>query len=272
MKTTMNSTFHRKWEPVDAQIKQSFEETGKQLEVSDKMKQQIDVRIAEESLKEERSMKHFNIKKVIVGVVAACLLVGTISVAASGLKNYVSHGSSIPDYRNFKELSKAEEEVGYTVDAIEDFSNGFTFKGIHISNTSMVNEANQEEEIGKELSIQYKKEKELIMYTAYRSLAGEYGNAAAEIADKILQCDDVTVAYMQITNKLVPPSYELTEEDKANMESGKYNIAFGSDEVKIQQSSFVYWVKDGITYELIGFELSLSADEMLHMAEEIITN
>lgn len=55
-----------------------------------------------------------------------------------------------------------------------------------------------------------------------------------------------------------------------NQEKDDYFIAYGSDKVEIQKSAAVEWTKNGIRYQLIGFDLSLSADEMFDMAEEVM--
>lgn len=76
-------------------------------------------------------------------------------------------------------------------------------------------------------------------------------------------------AYQQ-TKKAVPPDYELTKEDKKNMESDNFQLAYGFQEVEVQQYYATIWVKDGKVYDLGGFDLSISAGEMLNMAKESV--
>ena len=57
-------------------------------------------------------MKHMSIKKVAVGVAAACLAVGMAAIAGNGLISIVGHGSSGSDYTKFEDLEKAEAEIG----------------------------------------------------------------------------------------------------------------------------------------------------------------
>ena len=70
----------------------------------------------------------------------------------------------------------------------------------------------------------------------------------------------------------MPPDYEPTEEDKKAMESGRLQIGYGSAEIETSQYSRVVWVKDGIRYELMGFNVSLNDVEMLQMAQEMVEN
>ena len=64
--------------------------------------------------------------------------------------------------------------------------------------------------------------------------------------------------------------YELTEEDKINQQKENYNISVGTDQVEIQRVTHVMWKKNGISYDLFGYDLDLSAEEMLDMAEEVL--
>lgn len=274
LKEVKNRLFHSKWKILDSQISDTFHVIDNRLEVSDKMKQEIDIKIMNARAEEEKYMKHISVKKLVIGVMAACLAVGTIGIAGSGIKNYVSHGMSFPDYTKFEDLSKAEETVGFSVKAVEEFSNGYQANGIFISDISILNEADQIEGEGKDLSIEYKKGSEQISLGTRKIFPTENANSMldASSADKTMQCGDVTVIFKNITNKFVPPSYELTQEDKQNMELDNYNIAFGSQEVEIDISSHVAWIQDGIFYDLFGFNLTTTPDEMLQMAKEVIEN
>ena len=90
--------------------------------------------------------------------------------------------------------------------------------------------------------------------------------------DRTLETGGITMGYTSSMYKAVPPDYEPTEEDKKAMESGRLQIGYGSAEIETSQYSRVVWVKDGIRYELMGFNVSLNADEMLQMAQEMVEN
>ena len=40
--------------------------------------------------------------------------------------------------------------------------------------------------------------------------------------------------------------------------------------MEMQKSAVVEWTKNGIQYQLIGFDLNLTADDMFDMAEEVM--
>ena len=46
-------------------------------------------------------------------------------------------------------------------------------------------------------------------------------------------------------------------------------MAYGSDEVEVMTSAAVTWEQEDISYCLFTFEESMSAEELLSMAEEV---
>lgn len=274
MKKEMDCIFHNEWDQKDEIIKEAFYEMSGQINASDLLKRQIDRRLQKEEKKEEHSMKHFSIKKVVIGVVAASFLLGTAVLAGSGIKYYVAIGTEFPKYTKFEDIGKAEAEIGYKVDAVESFSNGYKMTGIDIIENSIQNEAGQKEEEQKEIRLSYGKEgDEEIAFYARKLFSGESEETVyGPVVDKTLQCGKTKVIFTQYTYKSVPPEYELTAEDKKNMEDEHFTISYGTSEVKMNQYYSALWVKDGMVYSLGGFNLSMSGDEMLNMAKEIIEN
>ena len=65
----------------------------------------------------------------------------------------------------------------------------------------------------------------------------------------------------------------MTEQDKEDMESGKYEFSYGisGDEVVTEEINSVLWLEDGVSYHLFqyGNSGSLTLDELVEMAEEI---
>lgn len=274
MKKSINRISHRKWQQEDEIIKDAFWALAEQIEAPDYLKKQIDNRLLKESEKEERRMRHFSIKKTVITVAAACLLVGTVCVAASGMKSYVGHGSNIPDYTDFQDMEKAEKEVGYEIKALESFSNGFKLKGIHIGDITMQNEDGTAKESQKNIKLAYERGNETIFVDSRRLFAGETPESFSldKTPDKTLQCGDITVRFSRNTYKAVPPDYEITEEEKKLVEEGSLMIGYGSREVQTNEYFYTMFIKDNILYEIVGFDLSESADGLLNMCREIIEN
>lgn len=91
---------------------------------------------------EEKGMikKHFAMKKAVILAAAACLMIGTVSVASSGAVSYiVSHGKPT-GYTKFTQLDEAEHKAGYNVKAVQNFRNGYHFKEMSVFETNDVDE------------------------------------------------------------------------------------------------------------------------------------
>lgn len=281
MKKSGNYISYEKRDRTDEKVKAHLHGMGERIEASEELKKRIDVQIREwdrktetKMKKEERTMGRFNMKKVAAGVAAACLLVGTVCIAGSGIKSITSSSSStkIPDYKEFADLPKAEAEAGFEADVVEKFSNGFALTGIRIGEITVRNEAGQETGKEKDIRLDYVKGGDSINLHVRKLFPGEseeerfdggrYGRKA--------QAGDVTIYYSTFTQKSVPVDYELTEEDKAGMESGTLNVGYGTSEIEIDQFSCAGWVKDGKLYEISGFNLPVDADGLLGMAQEVV--
>ena len=76
--------------------------------------------------------------------------------------------------------------------------------------------------------------------------------------------------YFDRIYKFVPTDYELTDEDKENMEKPGYEICYGSDEVEINRCSGFIFEYESQTYNMLGFDSRLTDDEWFNMAEELL--
>lgn len=276
MRKSLKPIFYEEREKKDREIREALCASVQHIEASDHMKQQIDRRISGELIKEEIMRKHFSMKKVIISVAAACLVIGTVCIAGSGIKYYMGGSSVYPDYTEFSDLAKAEETVGYDVKAVENFDNGFRFQSITIGDTSLVDESGKEQESQKELQLRYEKDGEeitLFMRRLYQEEAGrldETEKERLERCEQVLQAGAVQAGFLRLINKFVPVDYELTEEDEKNMENPNFNLAYGSSEVEENIGYSTSWIDNGVLYDLYGTDLSITGDEMLEMAKEII--
>lgn len=231
------------------------------------LKDRIDEKILE-SEKEAGDMKHLSVKKLVIGVAVGCLLASGGVYAAGHATSLVTH-TFLPNMcRDYGKLPKMEQKLGYGVDSVEEFSNGYRFQSMSVDEWEGQDESGNQVYTFKSLGINYVKsgEKPVSLYiekpveTPVRD----------RTPDATRDCGGITVYYDSITNKQVPPDYVLTQEDKDGEARGDFYISVGTPEVEIHQNYSVTWEKDGIHYKLLGFDLNLSADEMFDMAEEII--
>ena len=144
--------------------------------------------------------------------------------------------------------------------------------GIRISDEVVRNQAGQKEETQKGINLKYRKGEDDVLFLVRKLYSCESEAMMFEYSawDKVEQENGITFYYSRDTYKTVPDDYEITEEDKAGMESGKLQIAYdGGQDTEVQQAYYVGWIKDGKVYSINGFDLSISADEMLGMAKEV---
>jgi len=237
------------------------------ITASQDLKDRIDEEILR-SRKEAGNMKKLSAKKLIIGVVAGCLLVSGGVFAAGHVVSFSSHSYWTNASRNYGDMEKQQQKLGYAADTVESFANGYQFDSVTVGDTQGEDEDGNAVYTYKFMNVHYKKSGEPAV-SLYIQKPVE-SQVRTEAPDAARTCGDITLYYDSATFKFVPPDYELTAEDKANQERGDYHISYGSDEVETQQNFQVTWEKEGIVYELIGFDLNLTADDMFDMAEEIM--
>lgn len=231
------------------------------------LKDRIDREILE-SQKEAGNMKRFSMKKLVIGVAAGCLLLSGGVFAAGRVVSLSSHSYLGDAYKSYGDMDKAQAKLGYPADTVEEFANGYRFDKMFVDDVNGTDEDGNVIYTFKDLQISYKKSGEQAVWLSAAKPVEQQVRKGAPEATR--QVEGITLYYDETTYKFVPPSYELTEEDQANLERDDFTISYGTDEVEVQKSSNVTWEKDGVFYNLSGFDLNLSSDEMFDMAEEII--
>lgn len=225
-------------------------------------------------IKENRKMKKFSVKLGVTVCALVCLSCVTALAATGIIKGWVSRnivGTETEDFT--KVVEELAPELEFQPILLEEFSNGFTFEQAHLYSSSALDENNEPSdkkytgldmryvngETDETVSLSYNNEP----FAAAEPLPG-----APEIITRVV--DDVVLSYQAMPYKFVPVGYELTEEDQAALESGAVEISYGSDAVAEMTACGVNWVVDGVSYYLFGWDLELSADDMLNMAEELL--
>lgn len=247
------------------------------IEASPAVKGKIDRAISEQEnhiSKNERKMvtpMKWNFGKIAAAAFGVCLLTGGVCFAAEQMVQYYTSSSDIRNYQtDFSAVESCAEEAGLNVNALETFTNGYTFQEVGVDKTAAIGEEDQKLYEFPELVISYEKEG-LPSVNIYAEDAAYYGGHDDTLTyDATRDCDGIEIQCYTVTNKFVPADYEMTDEDQANLDNPNYNLAYGSSEIEITESLNVCWVKDGVYYHMFGFDLTLSAEEMLDMAEEMI--
>lgn len=216
----------------DSNIKAALHKACGGISASEELKRRIDESIC---MQEWRiSMKHMSVKKLCIGVAAACLLVSGGAVFAGGASYFISSSSTEPEYTEYQDMEKVQKELGYAVDSVERFANGYAFDGVSVESLDSYTE-----ETGKTygipaMDIRYRKDGTVIDLTANEKVGGVMVGMESKQPDATRTCGDITLRYDEYTNKILPASYELTEEDKINEQRDDYNIVFLS--VSVQET------------------------------------
>ena len=246
-------------ENIDRRIRETLQKSCDEIFASTRLKQKIDESI---SLKEEKSMKTISMKKVVIGVAAACLLLS--GAVFAGHTAYMAVGiPSMPEYETYAQIGEAEERLGYTADHVETFRNGYSFAGASIGTDYAYDENGQRLYSYEEMDIEYKKEgAPSLSLTIEKPVESQYNDIVPEA---VRTCNGITIQYWKEEFSIVNSDYVIT---KKELEETDISIEWNENTAKT--SHHVMWEKDGICYMLSGFDVTLSPDGMMDMAEEII--
>ncbi|MBO5154580.1 MAG: DUF4179 domain-containing protein [Eubacterium sp.] len=230
------------------------------------LKQRIDAQIARQK-KEVIYMKKMSVKKVAIVAAALCVLTGTVCMAGGKIAGYVGGTRPGSQTSDFSDIGKLENELDVTVNAPEAFDNGYAFADASIADFDAVDESHVKVKDESELNVTYEKNGKRLNYIVKEG-STVLSDSELERAE-IVEQNGVTYYYLVDQYLFLPPNEEPTAEEAAAQDAGSLNISYGSDERQEQTYYSLWWIKDGQTYTLAGFDVDLSAQEMVDMATEI---
>lgn len=213
-------------EDFGSRIRTALQKECSDISVSEGLKSRIDEVISKKQ--EENSMKHLSAKKMCIGVAAACLLISGITVFAGGASYFVSSSGFEPQYTDYQDMSKVEQKLGYAVDSVEQFANGYVFDGVSVESIDAYTEETGKTYSVPMIDIRYRKDGKVIDLSANKKAESVVDGMTSKEPDAVRTCGDITLRCDEYTDKMVPDSYELTEEDKINEQRDDYNIIYRS--------------------------------------------
>lgn len=207
------------------------------------------------------SGKVIRMKKKIFLVLAATVAMAVTAIGAGKAGMITVSSNEMSKFTDADKIAEIGEDIGLDVKYVEEFDNGYTFDYGYTS-------VNKEKDGNGE------------MLGEWESLHMRYslnGDEMTYIAEKYRENDDAEEGEISTHTdayKFIPEGYEMTEQDKADMESGKYIFSTGDRDmpVSVYDFTFAVWHEDGIRYTLMQYSDrgSLSEEEIRQMAEEII--
>jgi len=257
----------RNLKEYDAIIQSTLKNEVESVNPTCELKKRIDNALESEREGAVTNMKHFNMKKMAIAIAIVGLLGSTVCFAAGKATSLVSGRNGVT-YTDFSKVDNLQKKLGYNVKVKESYQNGFAFKEMNLGETSGMDEDGNTVGSYKDLCLNYERENEKLNVIICKPLPEE-----PRIAKQMKVYKGIKISYYNDTYKFVPEGYELTAEDKEDEKRDDYYISYGSEdeEVQLSQMSFVNWTDNGIYYSIMGTDTSLSAEEMIQMAEETIT-
>ena len=214
--------------------------------------------------------------KWVVTAATCMILMGCTAFATVKILGIASHNRFSSRTSDFAKLSDLENETGIDVTAVENFANGYAFDSMEINDAQVQDEDFNTVQEYTELGIQYKKSGmapvSIYMYPSVINTidGGAQGSDNAQMSRTV---DGITLNYSKDEYLFIPAKKGSapTEEELAREESDShFFISYGSDEKKTSYASNVVFEMDGVFYNIGSFDNSMSAEEFLDMAEEIV--
>lgn len=210
--------------------------------------------------------KKISFKKRVIVTLAATFVLGTTAFAAGKVFSIVGGSSNIPTYTSLPTIQQVKDDFGFSPKLVEKFNNGYTFDNGYTSNNEALDEKGNSLGKSKSLNFSYEKDNDKVMLGMENKMLG--GKSEKEIL--VDNYKDTELYYTSYANKCVPPDYKMTEQDKKDEASGKYEFSVGSRNVEISQVQYLSWEQNGIYYYVLATDSDLSKDELVKMAHEVI--
>ncbi len=254
---------------------ESYRKSMEDLSFSDYEKERLVHRLLSGGTAEGGRMRRkLDIRKIGVAVAACLMLFSVTAMAAGKVAGIVSWNRIDTWTENFEDLSKIEEKAGMDIVAAKSFSNGYSFDHMEVEEMKTQDEDGNDLNQYKGISIEYSKEgmQEIFVNMDPSEVYGTDGYDE-ERATAVKEVDGVTLHYNYDEYLGLPVGEKATDEEIQREETdAHFFISSGADERETYYVSSVDFELDGIIYNLMGFDLDMTADEMFEMAEEIIAS
>ena len=161
------------------------------------------------------------------------------------------------EINDFNKLGDLTAKLDFSAKYVQSFSNGFLFAAA--------------DTLEGELLLEYENPQTAEIVSCYVKTAPETPEPLPPETQQ-QQEGEVLLNWYKFAYKFVPADYEETEAEKAAVAEGSLQLAWGSSEVEEHITQGVVWQEDGLQYQLAGMDLTLTTDEMLEMAAQIVNS
>lgn len=214
--------------------------------------------------KEKVKMKKMTLRKGLVFAAITVLALSTTALAAGKLASITSMSNTA--YKTFPTAQKISNDIGIEPQLVANFDNGFAFSiGSIATNKDRDEDGNVMREY-KSVTLNYTNGNAMVIVT----MSGATPNNQDAIAGDKNTYKDIELEYSSHISKSVPDDYIMTEQDKKDVESGKYTFNTGGENITSKKVHVVAWQKDNISYRIMEMGETLDQQGLLNMAYKII--
>ncbi len=256
-------------------MNREFDESLKRMLVSEldtvEMAEEEDRRVLagiHQQIKERSNVMKFPKRKLIVAIVAAVAVTGTITAVAAGKIVGLSSGTNRNEavYTAAEMEQLAQKHLDAKIHIAKELSDGSVFQEGNISKVKGVDETGSTVISYPRVSARYSSDG-LIFLSIERLAAGIPKDTSPNLKEETYH--GIVLGAREDQYLFLPPDASPGEEDRKLEAEGKLYISYGSSEVERKTFRNVHWEKDGITYLLNTFE-DKSLDELFQMAKDFL--
>ncbi len=234
------------------------------IQITSQEQQRILFKVKNYNDKKERSK--MSKKKICLVVAAATMVLGITAFAASGvIKSWNLSSSSVANYKSLPTAEECVQDTGFSPVLIQSFENGYEFDNGSVVKNDLRDDSDKSVEKFKSLYFRYEKNNDEVTL-----ISQKYDSEMHINGEKAATVGNIPLYYRSYTSKAVPADYELTEEDKKAEKNGELIFSYGANEVTVSEVQNLFWEEDGIKYDLMQINGSLTKEELIDMAEELI--
>lgn len=247
----------------DEQLQQAVTSQAEKIKPSE----DLFVRINNKIESENEGRYRMGMKKRTRGLLVVCaLIVLTTATCFAATKIMYYEGGSTTAFETYPSEKAMEKKAGFLPKYIEKFENGYEFVNAGIGEFSAMDAENQDAETIKQVTISYENNKAMV----HLNISEKVSSYAEESGQPVDINKKTKGFYTEYMNKCVPGDYVMTEQDKLDEANGTYIFSFGSSEIEINHVQNISWVDGGMAYSLGCYDDSLTKEEMVAMAAELM--
>ena len=222
---------------------------------------------------EESEMNRTKVRKVLM-TAATCGVMWAIAVGAvSQMRTGTIRRSRNDSQLDYGQLSEVKKKIGYDCKVPQMLPGGYEFSNMSVSEEEAVGEGNILLRKYNGLIVEYQdKGDDSVMVSITQQADEEWGfDGKTEITGNAGEIDGIPIDISVNRYRLVPPNYQLSEEEKVAVDTGELIISYGSDEVRDITIGSVNFVIDGILYCITDMN-QVSESQLFEIAKAIIEN